>query len=826
MSGTATKLSAKFEPAAIHAHFSHLHSAAERANIEDGKLVLAVYGEDPETNERFASVQHFVIGDIEGMTSAAMTFDGVPHRNVYSPPAVMRPDLEQTRKGGERDVAAVFALVIDGDADKGRDAPTSPIPADYIVESSTGNFQEFLFLDRPLPPAEAKAFGRALKRATGAECVDDASHVWRVPGTLNWPNAAKIKRGRSHVPQPVRVHRPWTKWTNVAELRAALEPYWEKGRPERKDAVASLDAPKFDHGEVAWWIDRKVAGDWKDDPESPWSSQGEWILFGKAIKSSFPNEDGFDLWMRATHSGHDTAEERWNSHTDFKPEYVEGMRTLHWYLNRDISWMFRDMLGCPVAAHAPFVPYEIPAEILEGHKREREQCAASLLGPLPNHPELPMGQAEMLVKFWAHLPSGKMIYEGTREMWTSGSLDKHIGRVKDAMKTEGPGTLASTWLSQHRAVKSMGWAPGEPMIVEDKVLTNEGWLRSPGDITFNRYLAPDIEHVEGDVSKWLNHIRFIYPNEADHIVRWFAHRVQRPGEKVNHCLDFIGPQGIGKDTIIEPVIAAIGKHNFQGIAADVYYSSDFNDFLQSVILRLDEIHDLGGESRYGFYDKTKTIITAPPSTHRINIKYVPQYSAVNVCGVIMTSNHLDALYISPDDRRHFVCVSTATKENFSREYWDDIRTWFEKGGNEAVAHFLANLDLSEFNAKAPPPKTAGWHMVVAAGLAPESGDLADVIEALGKLPALTLPMIRARTPADSQLRASFEDAKLRRAIPKRLAEAGYIAVTNPDSRESGGRWRMPGGKTTIYARQELGENERLAAARSLSAHASLPPLPT
>jgi hypothetical protein len=121
-----------------------------------------------------------------------------------------------------------------------------------------------LVLDRPLPPAEAKAFGRGLKRATGAECVDDASHVWRVPGTLNWPNAAKIKRGRSHVPQPVRVHRPWTKWTNVAELRAAPEPHLEQGRPERTYAAASLDAPKFDYGAVAWWIDRKIAGDWKD----------------------------------------------------------------------------------------------------------------------------------------------------------------------------------------------------------------------------------------------------------------------------------------------------------------------------------------------------------------------------------------------------------------------------------------------------------------------------------------------------------------------------------------------------------------------------------
>lgn len=49
-----------------------------------------------------------------------------------------------------------------------------------------------------------------------------------------------------------------------------------------------------------------------------------------------------------------------------------------------------------------------------------------------------------------------MIYERTGELFNSGSVDKHIGRVKDAMKTEGPGTLASTWLSQHRFVKSMG----------------------------------------------------------------------------------------------------------------------------------------------------------------------------------------------------------------------------------------------------------------------------------------------------------------------------------------------------------------------------------
>jgi len=445
--------------------------------------------------------------------------------------------------------------------------------------------------------------------------------------------------------------------------------------------------------------------------------------------------------------------------------------------------------------------------------------------PLPEHGYLTAPQADILVKYWAHLPTGRIIYEPTGELYTAGSFDKHIGRVKDAMKTEGPGQMASTFLSQHRFVRSLGWAPGKPKIVKDRTLTIDGWIHTPGDNTFNRYLPPDIEHIEGDVSKWLNHIRFIYPNECEHIVNWLAHRVQRPGDKVNHALVFIGEQGIGKDTIVTPVIAAIGSQNFKQITAKVFYNSEWNDYLQSVILRINEVHDLGGESRYGFYDATKDVITSPPETHRINTKHVPQYAAVNVCGAVLTSNHLDAIYVPPGDRRHYVCSSTRTKEEFPPGYFDEMHAWFENGGNKAVAHLLANLDLSAFNAKSPPPKTAGWFQLVANGLAPETGDLEDVIEAMGKPAALTIGMIKSRSLHDSDLRSLFEDAKLRRAIPKRLGDVGYTAIGNPDTRDGNGRWRMPGGKTTIYVRKELSETEKLAAARLLVVTASMPPPP-
>ena len=63
----------------------------------------------------------------------------------------------------------------------------------------------------------------------------------------------------------------------------------------------------------------------------------------------------------------------------------------------------------------------------------------------------------------------------------------------------------------------------------------------------NLYRPPTLVPVAGPVEPWLNHIRRIYPTDADHIVKWLAHRVQKPYEKVNHALVLGGGQGIGKD---------------------------------------------------------------------------------------------------------------------------------------------------------------------------------------------------------------------------------------------------------------------------------------
>jgi hypothetical protein len=56
---------------------------------------------------------------------------------------------------------------------------------------------------------------------------------------------------------------------------------------------------------------------------------------------------------------------------------------------------------------------------------------------------------------------------------------------------------------------------------------------------------------------------------------------------------------------------------------------------------------------------------------------------------------------------------------------------FDTGGVERVAYYLGELDLSGFDPKAPPPKTAAFYEIVDSSRAPEDAELANALDALG-----------------------------------------------------------------------------------------------
>ena len=186
---------ASFDTLAIRNHVELLHKSAKGC---DGKFVVSVFnGDSPGT------ITHHRVGDIEGMITAICAQSAVPGANVYCGLHLMRGNLPRGKRGSKSDILSVLGLVADMDADTGK-IGTMPVDASYVVETSPGNCQPVIVFDQPMLPANAEVLAKALQKTTESDFgTGDITHVWRIPGTLNYPNSAKIARGRS--PEPVTV---------------------------------------------------------------------------------------------------------------------------------------------------------------------------------------------------------------------------------------------------------------------------------------------------------------------------------------------------------------------------------------------------------------------------------------------------------------------------------------------------------------------------------------------------------------------------------------------------------------------------------------------
>ena len=144
----------------------------------------------------------------------------------------------------------------------------------------------------------------------------------------------------------------------------------------------------------------------------------------------------------------------------------------------------------------------------------------------------------------------------------------------------------------------------------------------------------------------------------------------------------------------------------------------------------------------------KVYTAAPPDVLRVDEKNLREYSVFNVCGVIITSNHKsDGIFLPADDRRHFVAWSNLTDKDFPEGYWSSLWGWYADGGINHVAAYLHDLDISDFDPKAPPPKTAAWWDIVSASRAPEDAELADALDRAGNPMVTTLAEVIANAYA-------------------------------------------------------------------------------
>ncbi len=388
-----------------------------------------------------------------------------------------------------------------------------------------------------------------------------------------------------------------------------------------------------------------------------------------------------------------------------------------------------------------------------------------------------------------------------------------------------------------RRVSGMTWWPGKPAVIRDTVIRAQGGvIRTEGMNTFNRYKAPHlIIGKHPPVEMWLDLIQMLYPTDWQHMVKWFAHRVQHPDIKILHALVLGGPTRIGKDTLLKPVIYAIGNWNHQPTDAQTIMDDPKNSgYLEAVICIINEARDFGDSDRFAFYERMKPWIGGVAGgVLMVADKYIRRHPVIDVVGFVITTNHkARGLYLPPDDARHYVAWCYLTRADIGErfgyavsddpkvqdelglKYYAPLYDWYASGGYEAVAEYLMTLDITDFSPTAPPPRTKAFFDIVHAYEDPAENALARILEKLGNPAAVS---VREVGEADEFSELDWI-GKSRNKIPGDFELMKMSPVRNPDSKK--GRWQVDthaGSRreVSIYAKDKLDRKEQLRAAREV-----------
>jgi hypothetical protein len=149
-----------------------------------------------------------------------------------------------------------------------------------------------------------------------------------------------------------------------------------------------------------------------------------------------------------------------------------------------------------------------------------------------------------------------------------------------------------------------------------------------------------------------------------------------------------------------------------------------------------------------------------------------------------------------------ITTQTVVDVSFAAGYWDKLYGWYRNGGIAHVAAYLAALDITSFDPKAPPPKTPAFWDIVEANRAPEDAELQDTLDKMGNPNATTLNQVK--TWATGEFSVWIADRKNRRVIPHRLERCGYAPVRNDYAKD--GLWKIGEARQTIYAKSDLSRN--------------------
>lgn len=196
---------------------------------------------------------------------------------------------------------------------------------------------------------------------------------------------------------------------------------------------------------------------------------------------------------------------------------------------------------------------------------------------------------------------------------------------------------------------------------------------------------------------------------CDYLIKFLAHLIQKPTEKIPICIIFKSKQGVGKNLTFDTIGSLIGKHHYITSSNPKDFFGDYAEgFYRKLLVNLNECE---GKDTFEFEGKIKSFITEDTIT--LNPKFVRQTTISNFARTIIFTNKSNPVPIDvrSKDRRFVVFQSTEEylKNKYGEVFWSKLAEHFKKPEFIKILYdYLNEIDISKIKWKEERPITQAY----------------------------------------------------------------------------------------------------------------------